>query len=790
MTNSQSKAEMKTVPQTQDATLGQPKFGFGQSIKRVEDGRLVTGQGSYTDDTAQADDLVAYVFRSTYAVGRIGSLDVSEAREAPGVRMVMTAAELDDDINSMSTHVLTQSDGSKMPTTKYPLLATDRVRFVGQPVAFIVADSLAEAKDAAELIEFDVEEDQEAAADYRSALQPGQPLVHSELPSNKAFDWARGDEAKTEAGLAAAEKTIEFTIDNNRVISSPMELRAARAVWDQAAEKLTLTSNTQGGWGMKKSLANNYLKIDPEQVRVVTPDVGGGFGTRAFTYPEHPLVALAAHRLQAAVRWAADRSENMLTDLGGRANLTTATIGLDADNRITTLKIHLIADMGAYLSGYAAGVPTECMIKVATGVYHIPNFYCLVNGVYTHTAPVDAYRGAGRPEAIYLVERLMDHAAAELGIDRLEFRRINFVTPDMMPYTAAHDEVTYDTGNFDYVMNATLEKADWHGFEARRQEAAKQGKRRGIGLCYYIESTLGNPEESTAVSFDDGVLSFTVGTQSNGQGHETAFAQAMAGRLGVPMAHIKMIQGDTDAIPTGGGTGGSRSMVAQVTAINAVSDKIIETAKRLAAADWEVPTEDMRFDDGILSAEGTNRTTTILQIASDHPGQLDDQATTKLRDNSYPNGCHIAEVEVDPDTGETQIIKYTILDDFGRLLNPLIVEGQVHGGVVQGLGQALTEHVVFDETGQLMTGSYMDYAMPRADNMPHMDFHYTEDVPAIGIDFGAKGCGEAGSIASPAAVINAIIDALKVDGVDFIDMPATPQRVWRAIQEAQVAKAA
>lgn len=761
------------------------KFGFGQPVRRVEDQRFVTGHGAYSDDIPLEGGLIGYVLRSPYAAGSITTLTIDDAKEAPGVHLIMTAADLEaEGINHMKCgSLLTQTDGSTMPEPQFPILANGRVHHVGQAVAFIVADSLNEAKNAAEMIEFEVDE-VEAAPDFQTALEPGQPQVHPDIADNRAFHWSHGQLDTAETALASADRVVELTLVNNRIISNPMETRIAIAEWDAEANKLTMTANTQGGWALKTRLAKDFLKLPPEHVRVVTPDVGGGFGTRAFPCVEQPLVCLAARRLSRPVKWVSERSECMLTDLGGRAHLSTARLGLDANDKIVAMTIHLKADMGAFLSDAAPFIPTGAMLKVATGVYDVPAFHVAVEGVYTNTTPVDAYRGAGRPEAIYLVERLMDKAAQTLGLDRVEFRRKNFVAPAAMPYTAASG-TTYDDGNFDLVLSDVLERSDWAGFESRRQESAARGKRRGIGLCYYIESTLGAPKETCTVTFvGDNKLEFTVGTQSNGQGHETAFAQLMADRLGVDIGQVRMIQGDTDRIPTGGGTGGSRSMITQSTAINGVAEQIIEKAKALAADDFECAVDDIRFDAGEVSVVGTDRRTSLMALAERHPGGLDDSATTKIRDNSYPNGCHVAEVEVDPETGETQVLRYTIVDDFGVLLNPLLVEGQVHGGVVQGLGQALCEHVVFDEGGQLISGSLMDYAMPRADTMPHMEFHYTEAVPCTTNDLGSKGCGEAGSIASPAAVINAMIDALKQDGIVDLDMPATPQAVWRSLQAA------
>ncbi|HEX6143658.1 MAG TPA: molybdopterin cofactor-binding domain-containing protein, partial [Geminicoccaceae bacterium] len=538
------------------------------------------------------------------------------------------------------------------------------------------------------------------------------------------------------------------------------------------------------------------------KVRVVTPDVGGGFGMKIFFYPEYAMAAWAARALKRPVRWTAERSaDGFVADCMGRDHITHAELALDADHRILGMKVETRAGMGAYLNVFAPFIPTGAALKVLPGVYDVKKLVYRVKGVLSNTTPIDAYRGAGRPESIYLIERLIDTAARDAGMEPSELRRRNFIRPEAMPFETAAGE-TYDTGEFARVMDTAMENAGWPGFEQRRAESRRRGRLRGIGMCYYIESTMGNPEESADVRFEeDGTVSVLVGTQSNGQGHETAYAQVLNERLGVPFEKIRIVQGDTDRIPMGGGTGGSRSLTAEAFAIREAAEKVIERGKAYAAQEFEAATADIEFaaEDGVFRVRGTDRAITIMDLAGKartaaSPGEgiaggLSDRATTTLEAWTFPNGCHIAEIEIDPETGMTDVVRYTIVDDFGVVVNPMLVEGQVHGGVVQGIGQALMEHAIYDEAGQLVTGSFMDYCMPRADNSPSMGFS-TVEIPCRNNPFGIKGCGEAGTVGACAAVINAIVDALEETGVRSIDMPATPAKVWRLLREAEAPLAA
>lgn len=768
------------------------KFGIGQPVRRVEDQRLIVGKGRYTDDLNEPGQVYGYVLRSPMAHARITKLDVSAARVAPGVLLVVTAAELeaDGDVAIPCMIPLVNRDGSKRADPKHPVLCRDEVNYVGDNVAFIVAETREQAKDAAELIE--VEYDAlPAVAGTAQALEPGVAQVHPEAPGNLAFDWAYGEHAAVDEAFARAKHVTRVELVNNRVVCNAMEPRACLAVYDAADESLLVHTGTQGVWGHRDLLAA-HLNMPKEKVRVLTQDVGGGFGMKGFFYPEYTLAAFAARALRRPVKWTGDRGESFLSDTMGRDHVTTAELAFDADHRILGFRVNVIANMGAYYYAYAPYIPTGAALKVIPGVYDIKALSYNVKGVFTNTVPVDAYRGAGRPESIYCIERVIDAAARDLGVDSAELRRKNFIRPEQMPFTTTAGE-TYDVGEFARVMDACMAKADWMGAPARKQAAKAHGRLRGIGMCYYIESTMGDPTEHATVRFEeDGTVSVLVGTQSNGQGHETAYAQVLHHRLNVPFERIRIVQGDSSEIASGGGTGGSRSLTAQGAAINGAADVVIERGKAYAAQIFETATADIQFVDGAFRVAGTDRTIDIMELAEKARTMqapsgiegvgLNATATTKLPAWTFPNGCHIAEVEIDPDTGIVDIVNYNIVDDFGVVLNPLLVEGQVHGGVVQGIGQALFEHTVYDESGQLVTGSFMDYCMPRADNMPSFNFS-TIEVPSKNNAMGVKGCGEAGSVGSPAAVINAIVDALAEFGVRHVDMPATPEKVWRLIQE-------
>ncbi|WP_417516798.1 xanthine dehydrogenase family protein molybdopterin-binding subunit [Minwuia sp.] len=768
------------------------KFGVAQAVRRVEDIRFITGTGSYSDDLAFEDQTYAVVVRSPYAHAKIVSVDVEEAKGMPGVLDIITGADLQDaGVKGLpSLWPVTNRDGSKRAEPPHFALAHDKVRHVGDGVAFVVAETLAQARDAAEMVMVDYDA-LDAVSDARKAKQDGAPQLHDEAPGNMVFDFENGDEAGTEEAFAKAHRTVRVEVINQRVVANSMEARVAIADYDADADKITLYTPTQGGWGIKRQLAG-CLGMEEDQIRVVTPDVGGGFGMKLFFYPEHILSSFAARKLKRPVRWTSDRQEAFLTDTQGRDHWSWAEMAIDENAKFLGLKVHTTANLGGYLSTMSCLIPTAAHAKVLCGVYDIPVMYLNVHGVLSNTTPVDAYRGAGRPEAIYLIERLVNRIAMETGLGADEVRRRNFIAPEQLPYKTSTGE-TYDSGEFKMIMERALKEADWDGFDARKAETEARGLKRGRGICYYVEATAGMPEESAAIRFEEGgMVTVLVGTQSNGQGHETAFTQLICDRLGIDAEKIKIVMGDTDAIPTGGGTGGSRSLVSTGTAINAMSDTVIEKGKAAAAQLFETNAIDIEFNDGTFEVAGTDRRIDIIDLAEEAKsmalaGQietLDTRETAKFNPITYPNGCHVCEVEVDPETGVTDIVSWTVVDDFGRVVNPLFVESQVHGGIAQGVGQAMLEHGYFDDDGQMLGGSFMDYAMPRAYDLPNIAFH-REEVPCKSNMLGTKGCGEAGCVAGPPALVNGIIDALSDYGVKEIDMPATPQAVWRAIQAAK-----
>ncbi|MEM7045787.1 MAG: xanthine dehydrogenase family protein molybdopterin-binding subunit [Pseudomonadota bacterium] len=775
------------------------KFGVGQSVLRVEDQRFITGSGRYADDISLDGQAYGVVVRSPEAHARIKSIDVDAAKAAPGVLAVILA----DDITAHGSNELPcaipmeNRDGSAGINPLRPVLCTDRVRHVGDHVAFVVAETPVQAKDAAELVDVDYES-LPAVTDLANAAGTGQPLVHDDVADNLAFDWEFGDRAGTESALASAAHVVELELVNNRLISNPMEPRAVVADFQEA--ELTVHVCTQGGWLFLDPLAA-VMGMDRAKIRVLTPDVGGGFGTKAFFYPEYALAAVASRKLGRPVKWTAERSTDVfLSDVMGRDHLTKARLGLDADHNIVGMEVETKAGMGAYCNMFAPFIPTGAALKVLPGVYDVKNMVYRVLGVLTNTTPVDAYRGAGRPESIYLMERLIDKAARQLGVEPVELRRKNFIGATAMPFKTTAGEV-YDSGEFARVTDEAFKVSETAGFDARKADSAKSGKYRGIGMSYYIESTMGDPQEAAKIRFeDDGTVAIVVGTQSNGQGHATAYAQVLVDRLGVPFDKVKIVEGDTRELKQGGGTGGSRSLTAEGLAIRKASDIVIDRGKQFASQEFETAVADIEFsrEDGTFTVSGTDRSIGIMELAAkarsmppvgnQDPG-MDAEAIADIPQWTFPNGCHIAEVEVDPDTGVVTIERYTAVDDFGVVVNPMLVAGQVHGGVVQGIGQALYEQAVYDESGQLVSGSFMDYCMPRADGVPSMAVS-TVEVPCKNNEMGVKGCGEAGSVASPAAVINAIIDALQDLGVTEVDMPATPQAVWQLIQAHKGAVAA
>jgi len=761
------------------------RFGLAQPVRRVEDPRLLKGDGRYTDDIVLPGMLAGVVLRSPHAAATITAIDTASAKALPGIHAIYTAADYKaDGIGGLPCAAPVQnSDGSAMASPPHPVLADGAVRHVGDPVAFIVADTVKQARDAADaiMVDYDI---LPSCTDLASATDPGQPLVWPEAPNNTAFDWEIGDKAATDAAFARAAHVTSLTVVNNRIVVSSLEARAAVGDYDAASGRWTLHANTQGGW-LVKNLIGPVFGVEPDRFRVITPDVGGGFGMKLFLYAEHVMVCHAARKLGRPVKWAADRGEAFLCDTQGRDNVTLGELAIDANGVFLALRTRNVSNMGAYLSTFAPYIPTYAGTSVLASIYGFGAIHAQVIGVFTHTVPVDAYRGAGRPEANYLVERLVDAAARELGIDRVELRRRNMVPPSAMPHTTPVGK-TYDSGDFGLVLDAALAKMDYAGAGGRKAAAKALGRRRGLGLAYYLEATGGDPTERAEIRFaEDGFVDVYVGTQSTGQGHETAYVQLTATQLGVDGEKIRIRQGDTDTIPVGGGTGGARSLYSEGQAILLTATTVINKGKEAASEELEASVADISFADGRFSIVGTDRGIDILDLAAVRRRKgsagLDAAEIAPIDHHTFPNGCHMAEVEIDPDTGVVSIIRYVVCDDFGKTVNPLIVRGQVAGGVAQGYGQAVLENTVFDpESGQLLSGSFMDYALPRADDLPDIEVDLLE-IPCASNPLGVKGAGEAGAVGSPPAIINAILDALAEDGVTHIDMPATPERVWRAI---------
>lgn len=758
------------------------KFGMGANVRRKEDAALIQGKGAYTSDFTPADCHFAYVVRATIAHATVTIGDLSEARASEGVKLVWTAEDVADLGPVPCKELRTQPDGTKPAKTEHAVLVKDTVRHLGDAVAFIVADTLANAQAAAELLEIDYDP-LDVIVDTAKALDADAPLVWPELGSNLANLMHSGDKQKTDAAFAGAAQIAKLDIVNNRLICNYMETRACLSEYDSETGRFTVTMGTQGGHSMREILCEDILKIDESRMRIITPDVGGGFGTKAFVYREYPLVIKASEALGIPVKWVGDRSEHFIEDAHGRDNVLTAELAMDEDGKFLALRVDLTANMGAYLSQYAPFIP-HLGATMATGCYDIPVMDYTIRCVYTNTVPVDAYRGAGRPEAAYHIERLVDEAARITGLDRAEIRRKNFIKPDQMPYHTQGGRM-YDVGEFAGQMDAALENADRNGFAARRDQSVKDGKFRGFGFATYVEAcAFAGSEEARIELNEDGSVTLLIGTQSNGQGHQTAYAQFIAGHLGLPYEKINVIQGDTDRVKNGDGTGGSRSIPLGAVSVEWAAKSLAEQIKEKASDELEASPQDMELMDGAVRIVGTDRQITLAEIAAKSPEQMFALEEFKQNEATYPNGTHAVELEIDPDTGVTKILSYTIVDDFGVTVNPMLLQGQVHGGVVQGIGQALLEHTVFDEDGQLLSASFLDYCMPRADDI--MDFNFeTRNIPSVTNALGIKGAGEAGSIGSCPAVMNAVVDALSHHaGITHIDMPVTPSLVWEALQSS------
>jgi aerobic carbon-monoxide dehydrogenase large subunit len=763
--------------------MTQTKFGVSQSVRRREDAPLLRGQGRYVADIPAEGALQAVVVRSPHAHARF-AIDASAARAMPGVRLVLTG----EDVAELGLlPCLAAPPGLDPQAPPYPVLPREEVRHVGDAVAFVIADTLEAAKDGAEAVALDWTALPHVVGSV-AALSPGAPQVWAHKPGNAAFDLVLGDAVASAAAFKTAAKVVALTVVNQRLVTNYMDTRGVVAEYDADTQRFTLTLSSQGPHLIRDVLAENVFGIDADKFRVLTPDVGGGFGTKFFPYREYALAAFAAKKLGKPVRWIGDRSEHFLGDTHGRDNVTTGRLALDDKGRFLALDFDLVADMGAYLSCYAPYIPYAGALLLP-GVYDVPLCAVRVRGVYTNTVPVDAYRGAGRPEAAYVLERLVDTAAREIGVAPDALRKRNFIKPKAMPYRTATGK-TYDSGEFAAHMARAMEVADWTGFSRRHAAAKKAGKLRGIALATYVEACGAMGAETAVVNLDDdGGVTVTIGTQSSGQGHLTAYAQLIAEHLDLPPERVRLVQGDTDRVKTGNGTGGSSSIPCGGASVAGAARKLADNLKKLAADQLEAAAGDIEIADGTLRIAGTDRAVSFADLA--RAANTDRTLLTTAdafapSEATYPNGTHVVEVEVDPDTGAVDVVNYVVVDDFGVSLNPLLLEGQIVGGIAQGLGQALMERTVYDaDSGQLLSASLQDYALPRATDMPVPSFE-TRNVRCLTNPLGVKGAGEAGTIGACPAIMNAVVDALwRGFRIRHLDMPATPERVWTAIAEAR-----
>lgn len=777
--------------------------GLGKSVRRREDFRFITGRGQYTDDIARPGQVYAAFVRSPHAHAAINHVETKAAAAMPGVLAVLTGTEFAaDKLGSLICGWMIHSkDGSPMKMAAHRALANGKVCYVGEPVAVVIAESLAQARDAAEKVEVDYSV-LPAVIDPAGAQAAGAPQIHDVAPKNTIFEWHLGDAQATDAALRGAKHITWFDLRNNRLAPNAIEPRAAIAEYDAGNDSLALWNTTQNPH-VARLVLSAFIGVAPEhKLRVIAPDVGGGFGSKIFIYPEEVVCLWAAKKLRRPVKWTAERTEAFLADAHGRDHVSHAEMGFDAKGKIVGLRVKTIANLGAYMSTFSSSIPTYLYATLLSGQYVIPAIYCEVDAVYTNTAPVDAYRGAGRPEATYVVERLMEISAREMGIDPAELRRRNFIKT--FPYQTPVI-MTYDCGDYGASLDKALELAGYKSFGERKREAARRGKLRGIGLSTYIEACGIAPSqavgslgagvglwESAEVRVNPtGTVEVLTGSHSHGQGHETTFAQLVAERLGIPIEQVSIVHGDTDKVQFGMGTYGSRSGAVGMSAIVKALDKVEAKAKKVAAHMLEASEADIVFKDGKFTVAGTDKSAAFGEVALNayiahkfsgselEPG-LKEGAFYDPTNFTFPAGCHVCEVEVDPETGQTAIVRWTAVDDFGVVVNPMIVEGQVHGGVAQGVGQALMEQAVYDETGQLVNGSLSDYVLPRAEDLPPLVVDTTV-TPCPSNPLGIKGCGEAGAIAAPAAVMNAITDAI---GTEDLAMPATPEAVWAAVHKA------
>jgi aerobic carbon-monoxide dehydrogenase large subunit len=777
--------------------------GIGAAVRRKEDRRFITGTGHYTDDINRPGQAYAYFLRSPHAHATIKSIDAKAASTMPGVLAVLTGAELANDKigNLICGWMIHSKDGSPMKMAAHPALANGKACHVGDPVAVIIGESMAQARDAAEKVKVDYAV-LPAVADPAAAQKPDAPQIHDIAPKNTIYQWSLGDAKAVDAAFKSAKHVTKLDIVNNRLVPNAIEPRAAIGEYDPGTGTFTLWNTTQNPHVARLVIAA-FVGMAPEhKLRVIAPDVGGGFGSKIFIYPEEVVALWAAKRVGRPVKWVAERSESFLADAHGRDHITHAELAFDGDGKMLALRAKTVANLGAYMSTFSSSVPTYLYATLLSGQYEIPHIYCEVDAVYTNTVPVDAYRGAGRPEATFVVERLVEVGARELGVDPVDLRRKNFI--DKFPHQTPVI-MNYDAGDYNASLKKAMELADYKGFAKRKREAARHGKLRGIGISTYIEACGIAPSqavgslgagvglwESAEVRVNPtGSVEILTGSHAHGQGHETTFAQVVSERLGIPIDNISVVHGDTDKVQFGMGTYGSRSGAVGMSALVKALDKVEAKAKKVAAYMLEAAEGDIEFKDGKFTVAGTDKAAAWGDVALNayiahkfsgqelEPG-LKEGAFYDPTNFTFPAGCHICEVEVDTDTGNTEVVAWTAVDDFGVVINPMIVEGQVHGGIAQGIGQALCEGAIYDKDGQLVTGSFMDYCMPRADHLPMLKVETTV-TKSPSNPLGIKGCGEAGAIAAPAAVINAITDAI---GTENIAMPATPQAVWAALQKS------
>lgn len=790
------------MPDTQMFDPTRLKFGIGQPVPRNEDPILLQGRGRYTDDLALPGQLWCVMVRSPYAHGIIRGIDTSAAKEVPGVLGVYTGADLQAaGFGTMKCGLpLKNRDGTPLRNIERPSLAMDKVRFVGDPVAFVVAETKAAARDGAEAVYLDIDP-LPAVTEASAAAQPDAPQLYDHIPGNTVLDFHYGDSAKVAEAFARAAHVTKLSIRNNRVVVCAMEPRSAIGEYDPATGRYTLHVGCQGVFGLRGQMAHDILKVPVDKVRILTGNVGGSFGMKASAYPEYACLLYAAKELGRPVKWTDERTGSFLSDQHGRDHEVEAELALDADGRALAVRLTAYANMGGYLATVAPLMGTGNFVKNIQSNYATPLIEVNTKCVVTNTTPVSAYRGAGRPEGNYFFERLLEQAARETGRSAIELRKINHIKPEQFPFTAASGSV-YDSGDFSTVLDQALKAADWDGFPARKAESKARGRLRGRGIGNFLECTAPPMKEQGEIRFEsDGTVTIVTGTLDYGQGHWTPFAQVLHEKLGVPFEAIRLVQGDSDQLIAGGGTGGSKSLMASGAAIIEAAELVIEKGKQAAAHILEAAPTDIEFErdaegHGRFVIAGTDRAIGIMELADrlraerdlppGMPASLNVRHVFDQAPMAYPNGCHICEVEIEPETGIVEVVKYLSVNDFGVIVNPLMVQGQAHGGIVQGIGQALYENAVYSEDGQLLTGSYQDYALPRASDVPSFGF-LSHPVPCKTNPLGAKGCGEAGCAGSLPAVMNAVVDALSEYGITHIDMPATPERVWRAIQEAQAA---